>query len=514
MSIKTFVSFGFEGSIVSADVNISAGTEQAVNIHGLADSAVKDVCDCTRSAIENSGYTMPEGVTDVILSPVDIKKSASEVGLAVALAVLQAQKNVSKTVNVMVYGALGLSGSITPLRGTYVALATAKSQGISYAIIPEGTEKVPDGLRVVYVKNLVEAFNALCDIESGKYLEAFTKGFITDMDSGITFKPLSAGERPVTEMVAADASKTGLVYAVILAAAGRLNILAYGPPGCGKSEALQGLSQFAPNLISTEQESVNRIYSIAGLTKPGSKIVYRPFRIPHQTASIEGICGGGVDCRPGEITLAHKGTLFLDEAAEFKTSVLQMLRVPLESRTITLSRAGRSTVYPADFQLAMATNPCPCGNYGSKDKVCLCSAKSIEQYWKKFTTPLLDRVAIRYNCNRNIEPYGIDYVKDFEHVRNAVITAVKCQYYRQSKMNGELTPEEVKEHCKMTDRARAILDEAIVNKGLSPRAVDNILRTARTILDVQGFAHSIIGTPSITKALELYGDLTEVYAIG
>jgi magnesium chelatase family protein len=190
------------------------------------------------------------------------------------------------------------------------------------------------------------------------------------------------------------------MLALVVAASGRFNMMFFGSPGCGKTILMQYMQYLVPTLSLNEAQSVTRIWSLAGLIKPSEPLIrIRPFRMPHQTASIEGICGGGPNCRPGEISLAHNGVLFLDEAAEFRTSVLQMLRVPLENKCITLSRAGRSTTYPANFQLLLALNPCPCGNYGSSEKICLCSAKSVDLYWKKLGGPLLDRVPIRLHID-------------------------------------------------------------------------------------------------------------------
>ena len=208
------------------------------------------------------------------------------------------------------------------------------------------------------------------------------------------------------------------VRAISIAVAGKLNILAYGAPGCGKTMLLKGLIPYlTPCLTVEELESVKRLYALAGMEYNTDNA---PFRMPYQTVSIEGMYGGGPNLRPGEISLAHNGTLFLDEAAEFKTSVLQMLRVPLESRSITLSRAGRSTVFPANFQLAMAVNPCPCGNYGVEGKICLCSAKSVEMYWKKFSAPLLNRIQIKIHIEKDeseIESVSLEKLR--EQVANA-----------------------------------------------------------------------------------------------
>ena len=206
--------------------------------------------------------------------------------------------------------------------------------------------------------------------------------------------------------------------AISIAVAGKLNILAYAAPDCGKTMLLKGLIPYlTPCLTFEELESVKRLYALAGMEYNTNNA---PFRMPHQTASIEGMCGGGPNLRPGEISLAHNGTLFLDEAAEFRTSVLQMLRVPLESRSITLSRAGRSTVFPANFQLAMAVNPCPCGNYGEMKNICLCSAKSVEMYWKKFSAPLLDCIQIKIHIEKDeSETESVSLEKLREQVANA-----------------------------------------------------------------------------------------------
>ena len=220
--------------------------------------------------------------------------------------------------------------------------------------------------------------------------------------------------------------------AISIAVAGKLNILAYGAPGCGKTMLLQGLIPYlTPCMTVEELESVKRLYALAGMEYNTNNA---PFRMPHQTASLEGMCGGGPNLRPGEISLAHNGTLFLDEAAEFKTSVLQMLRVPLESRSITLSRAGRSTIFPANFQLAMAVNPCPCGNYGEMKNICLCSAKSVEMYWKKFSEPLLNRIQIKIHVEKD---EGETESVSLEKLRGQVANAYRIQR-KAGKFNRDL----------------------------------------------------------------------------
>ena len=222
------------------------------------------------------------------------------------------------------------------------------------------------------------------------------------------------------------------------------------------------------------------------------------------SSTIEGICGGGVNCRPGEISLAHNGVLFLDEAAEFKSAVLQMLRVPLENGSITLCRAGRSTNYPAQFQLLMAVNPCPCGNYGSKSKICLCSAKSVEQYWKKFSAPLLDRIELRVFVENNSESENPAEERErlisTDEIRQGVARAVKTQRRRQGYKNEKLMPHEIQRFCELTNEGRTVLDNAVLRYGFSPRAVSGCMKVARTIADIEG--SSAIRKEHVAEAVE------------
>lgn len=304
-----------------------------------------------------------------------------------------------------------------------------------------------------------------------------------------------------------------------VAAAGGHNLLAFGPPGCGKTLALTHFNELLPLLTVEEAQSSTRIHSIAGLLSPSEPLMrIPPFRMPHQTASMEGICGGGANCRPGEISLAHNGVLFFDEAAEFRSSVLQMLRVPVESGKITLSRAGRATVYPASFQLLLATNPCPCGNHGSETKICLCSGKAIAQYWKKFSAPLLDRIDIRIqvensssesqntipkdhpcescteqeNCKdcEKKQSFDENFLEEEKAVstgelRIPIATALKIQRVRQGKKNSNLSAQEVLTFCKLGKAEQNFFDECIRRNDFSQRAINSILKLGRTISDME-----------------------------
>lgn len=509
MAIYTFNNFGYEGSIVTVEVDLRRGIP-AVDIVGLVDGAVKEARERMKAAIRNSGFEFPAERVLMSLSPADLRKDGAGFDLPMALALLRESEEMprSQNVKVLVIGELELSGNVRPVRGVYTALTTARVNGIKYAIIPEQTEAVPDGIIVNRVKNLREAFEALCNVDevedtaNGEEMTAlmnngFGKTYNEVDNMNIRFEEVSE-----EESLDNIEGMNGLKFAMAVAVAGRHNIMAWGSPGCGKTMTLTRMTQLMPKLTNEERQSVQRIYSIAGLLSPNKKVGHRPFRMPHQTASIEGMCGGGVGCRPGEVTLAHNGVLFLDGAAEFRSSVLHMLRVPVETHSITLSRAGRTTVYPAKFQLVMATNPCPCGNYGSHDKVCLCSAKSVDLYWKKFSAPLLDRVGIRFDCNAKEHNDG-EY--DLEMMREMIKNAWEIQYKRQGKLNQDLTIEEV-DALKIKKSAKNFLVEEADRYGYSPREIANILKIAKTRADMSGFDREV-DYSDIEIALKLHGKL-------
>lgn len=275
-----------------------------------------------------------------------------------------------------------------------------------------------------------------------------------------------------------------LKFAMMVAIAGRHNIMAIGEPGCGKTLMFDKFPLIMPKLNNEESITVNRIFELADIHR-NDKLV-RPFRIPYQTSSIESMCGGGLNCRPGEISLAHNGMLFLDEAAEFRSSVLQMLRVPLESGQISLSRAGVTTIYPANFQLAMTVNPCPCGNYGQDGKICLCSDKSIELYWKKFGGPLLDRIDIRINLGSTytMSELSNDNELSLKQIRKTIEKAQKFQYNRQGKLNGNLSPNEIEMYCQLSEDALKCLDDFATVNNISSRGRTSLIKVARTFADI------------------------------
>ena len=517
MLIHSFSPFGYEGALVTVEVDLRRGIP-AIDVVGLADGAVKESRERVQAAVRNSGLDFPMERVLVSLSPADLKKEGAGFDLPIALAVLaENAKALGETGfiedSVLVMGELELSGRIRPVKGVHAAVATASSFGISRCIVPlQNADEAREvaGVQVYGADCLKNAFRAMKDLSFYKAVDAsgeesylpqgaceYDGVFFPAMSSGFEYGEVRGQEK--------------LIRVLQIAAAGGHNLLAYGAPGCGKTMAIQKFPGINPILTLEEAQSVTRIWSLAGLIKPSEPLVrIPPFRIPHQTASIEGICGGGVNCRPGEISLAHNGVLFLDEAAEFRSSVLQMLRVPIENGQITLCRAGRSTVYPAKFQLLMAVNPCPCGNYGSKTKICLCSAKSVELYWKKFSGPLLDRIDLRIFVESREEEgevgtaqrvgtgvrevgsggLGLESVRGrlrtTHEIRLGVAKAVKAQRERQSERNARLGADGLARFCVPDEAAAKLLNRAVERYDFSQRGISSCMKVARTIADIDG----------------------------
>ncbi|WP_407398721.1 YifB family Mg chelatase-like AAA ATPase [Treponema sp.] len=505
MQIFCFSPFGYEGSLVSVEVDLRRGIP-AVDIVGLADGAIKESRERMRSAIMNSGLQFPPERVLINLSPADLKKEGAGFDLAIALAVLTAKEklerdetafdpdaiesdsfSIASDESILVMGELELNGKIRPVRAIHAAVSTAYDGGIRKCIVPKANAEEAreiDGMMVFGAEDVVEAFSSLfnpaafssrnSEIEDAEFPEG---SLCID---GIYFPPVE-DENDFKYVSGQEL----LVRGLQIAAAGGHNVIAFGPPGCGKTLSMMRYSSLLPFLTREESQSVTRIWSIAGLLCPGKNTVLKvPFRMPHQTATTEGICGGGPHCLPGEISLAHNGILFLDEAAEFRSSALQMLRVPLESGSITLSRAGRSTVFPASFQLLLSTNPCPCGNFGSSEKICLCSSRSVEQYWRKFSGPLLDRIDLRIQVEGKAPKESQPGISSAE-LRKKIASAIRIQRKRQGKKNVFLTPSEITRFCRLTEEARKLLDKSSDRYEFSPRAVSGCLKLARTIADME-----------------------------
>ena len=482
--IYSFSPFGYDGSIVSVEVDLRHGIP-ATDIVGISDGAVKETRERVQSAIRNSGLEYPNERVLIALSPADLKKEGNGFDLSIALGILQKQF----TEDVLVMGELEVSGCIRPVRGVHAACSTALASGIQYAIVPTANlgEALATGIKAIGCDTLCDAYK-LPDALSTKAIES-----LVEYDNTISFR--EPDEKLSIKMTEKE------MLALVVGASGRFNMMFVGSPGCGKTMLMQYMQYLTPSLTEEESMSVKRIYSLAGYGNKDENKVYPPFRTPHQTASIEGIYGGGSNCRPGEIALAHNGVLFLDEAAEFRSSVLQMLRVPLENKTITLSRAGRSTTYPANFQLLLALNPCPCGNYGSSQKICLCSAKSVDFYWKKIGESLLDIVSIRLHIDQS-EGERKEYT--LEDLQSYVKRATE-ESRRIGTSFRDLTVEQIQDMLPVYvyKRMTKIADEY----GWSERRRYDLYRVWITIVSALGHSEEKY-FEDIDKAVELMGNFT------
>lgn len=516
MNIYSFSPFGYEGSLVSVEVDLHKGLP-AVDLVGLADAAVRESKERMKSAIRNSGFKFPLYRVLINLSPADLKKEGAGFDLPIALAVLVAaiEKGKEDTQEedgdldgeldnggmeevvfdcndpILVMGELELGGKVRAVRGVNAAAASAKELGITRCIVATDNAaeaRQVEGMRVFGADNLFDAFSSLTD--KSKFKTSKEAGDQTtnltdteaDIVDGVAF-PKITSELEFSQVI----GQKDLVRALQIAAAGGLNLIAIGSPGCGKTMAIQKLPGLLPLLTVAESQPVMRIMSLAGqLSIKTPKVVAAPFRTPHQSASLEGLCGGGPFCTPGEVSLAHNGVLFLDEAAEFKQSVLQALRIPLETGFMSLSRAGRSTTFPAQFQLILAANPCPCGNYGSETKICLCSARAVESYWKKFSAPLIDRIDLRIPVKSESEiPDEKKTSTSTAQLRVEIARAIKTQRAR-GKRNGRFTRDDIEKFCVIDSDTKALLSMAEKRYGLSQRSISSILKTARTIADMAG----------------------------
>lgn len=491
--IYGFNSFGYEGFLFKVETEVKDGVP-AIDIVGLADSCVSSTRELARTAIEQSGFEIPQKRILVSLSPVDLKKEGG-FSLPIALSLLVE----SKTNDVLVMGVLETDGNVIPcIKGTFAACQNARRKGIKYAVLPKGSV-VPCGIKVYEASTLKEAADAMTSLNIGddSLFEEKNVSKKSSTDDNILFNDVT----PDLKQEFDKTENNNLKFAVAVAIAGRHHTVVFRNPYYSRFNTHSIIEvcfqMLLPKLSADESNIVSRIYSLAGLYR--QDVYERPVRMPHKTVSIEGMCEGGPNCSPGEITLAHNGVLFLEDAAEFRTSVLQILRFPLSTGNITLSRAGRSTIFPSKFQLFMTTSTCPCGNFGSKEKLCLCSKTAIETFRKKLEFPLNDRLAIRINTDNDDNP-----VKNFtlEELRNFISTAWKRQLHRQGKLNQDLSLDEAFD-LKISDEARAFFEEA--TEGFSVGRKAEILKLAQTLNDISDDYSDELQKNHIREAVKLNG---------
>lgn len=503
MGIYCFAPAGFEGSLVEVETDIRRGIP-GLEIVGLPDGAVREARDRVRVAVKNSGFTFPRDRILVNLSPADIRKAGSGFDLPIALSILNESGQVHLDGDFLVLGELQLSARIRPVRGVLSAVAAGMAAGVRRMIVPAGNLREARSLRYGQIAGASDLAKAAEVLRSGIEDERNSTQGGADADA----VPVSARGIDFSDI----RGHAFLKRALTIAAAGRHNALLFGPPGSGKTLAAERLFSILPKLTRDQSIEVSRIYSVSGLLGENAGLIqFPPVRTPHHTATAEGMIGGGNIIRPGEISLAHAGVLILDEVPEYRRNVLQALREPIETGEVHIVRAHSSYWFPAEFQLLVTANPCPCGNLGRDEAVCICTRYEIEKYWKKLGGALLDRIDLRIPVKPVSPEELLGSAGRSSGDMLAEVTGARNVQRRRfdaggSPWNGRMDAAQVAEFCRLDGETTAAFAHAVRSVSLSGRACHSILKVARTIADIEG-------TPSIRlqhiyEAVQLrrYGD--------
>jgi len=483
--VCTCAIIGLEGQVVKVEVDTARGLP-SFTLVGLPDAAVKESGERVRAAIKNSGLVMPGNRITINLAPADLRKAGPSYDLPIAIGVLAAseQIRVDDLDSALVVGELGLNGAVRHIRGVLSVAALARQRQFKRLFVPaeDAAEAalIPD-VDVVPVSSLADLVNHLCgvapiapQIRAALSVEA-TPFVVTDLQE-------IRGQEHVKR-------------AMEVAAAGGHNVIMAGPPGAGKTLVARALPGILPTMELEESLEVTRIYSVADMLPTGTPLIrQRPFRAPHHTISHAGLVGGGRVPRPGEISLAHRGLLFLDELPEFDQRSLEVLRQPLEDKIVTISRAAGTLTFPANFMLVAAMNPCPCGYYGDPTKECTCSPSLVTKYQKRISGPLLDRIDIHVEVPR--VPYEKLTAERLGESSSVVAARVEAARERQRKRfashdsrvvcNADMTPADVRVFCKLDATGQSLMRAAMQQLQLSARAFHRVLKIARTIADLAG----------------------------
>lgn len=503
--LNTCVLQGLNGNLVEVETDLSRGLP-AFNIVGLPDAAIKESKERVRAAIKNSGYEFPLNRITINLAPANLRKEGSQIDLSIAIGLLAANGVVEyeKFDEIILLGELSLDGQLNKIDGALAMVISMRELGIKKCIVPYANRAecgvIPD-VEVIAVKNLKEAVDYLnAEIEIDLYIRVKDEKKEEEKSYPYDFSDIKGQET--------------LKRAMEIAAAGSHNLLIIGPPGSGKTMASRRIPSILPKLSFEESIEVTKIYSVAGLLDSNDLMEDRPFRAPHHTSSEAALIGGGRIPRPGEVSLAHNGVLFLDELAEFNKKTLETLRQPIEDAFVSISRVNASLSYPSDFMMIASMNPCPCGYHGDPLHSCSCSQGEINRYLGKISFPLLDRIDL------HLEVQAVNY-KDLSDQRRGESSAdikervEKARDIQKNRFkdrdiytNSQMSNQDLEDYCKLDKSCQNIMNQAFDKYKFSARSHNKILKVARTIADLNGKKN--IGQMDLLEAVR-YRSLNNKY---